>query len=98
MFTVFFVLIGIRLFLFRRSFTDKLDDADILSIILYLLPTGIIYFMILDLFAVILAILRWIALFTRLEKVDIRRFETLLAKKIGRMDRMNWEGVCCDIR
>ena len=52
---------GIKLFLFRRTFYD-LSGFYALLIVLYLFPTGVLYFVFLDLLDVLLNIYRWILL------------------------------------
>ena len=81
------------MFLFRRNLSDKkMKDSDFLSVILYLLPTGVIYFVFLDFADLVFAIARLISLI-RLDLFDIKQYEDVMAKKVARMDRMNWEGL-----
>ena len=83
---------GIKLFLKRKTF-DELTGFSQMALIFYLLPTGPLFFILVDLLDLILGILR-IFLFVIFgwSLYEINKFELNLAELFG-MDRMNWE-VC----
>ena len=71
---------------------NNTNNMNGVTILLYLLPTGIIYFLLLDVVDIILTLLRLFFLFKFKEMSEIRQIEYTVAKKIGKMDRMNWHG------
>ena len=81
--------LGIRLFLIRRAFTET-RRFSLLKMLFYILPTGITFFMILDILGFGISFLRVILLLKKPVR-DIKLFEERAAKKVG-MSRMDWEG------
>ena len=85
---------GVKLFLFRRTFEDLKGFLQI-GIVLYLLPTGVLYFVFLDILDVFLNIYRWILFIVfQWSLLQIKKLEETLAQQVG-MDRMNWECMFC---
>ena len=83
---------GIQLFLVRRSF-DNTRKFSLLKMLFFILPTGILYFMMLDLLDIVLSTLRVVLVFRKGWEIrDIREFEESFASKMG-ISRMEWEGL-----
>eukprot|EP01084_Bolivina_argentea_P231860 390910_1 len=82
---------GVKLFLFRRTF-DSFRGFEKWLMIFYILPTGILYFILLDLIDASFCIYRAFA-YTLLNKNhdDLKEAEEILAEQLG-MNRMNYEG------
>eukprot|EP01083_Nonionella_stella_P042860 115683_1 len=82
---------GIKLFIYRKTF-DNLVGFRNLFLILYLLPTGFFYFVLLDLIDILLSIWIWILhnILCRQEQY-LKELQEIIAKDLG-MDRMNFEG------
>ena len=95
--------IGARLFSYKRTFIvnniNNNNDINIFwAVLSYLLPTGVIYFIILDfidLFIIILNLILLFPFFTLFENNNninaISKFEDIFSKKFAKMDKMNWE-------
>eukprot|EP01083_Nonionella_stella_P064687 168852_1 len=82
---------GIKLFIYRKTF-DNLVGFRHLFLILYLLPTGFFYFVLLDVIDILLSIWIWV-LHNLLCRQDqyLKELQEIIAKDLG-MDRMNFEG------
>eukprot|EP01083_Nonionella_stella_P234496 825442_1 len=85
---------GVQIFLYRKTFeTVKPFTFKSLLLILYLFPTGIIYFMLLDLVDALSQFYQWFA-FGICNKLksnnDLVRIESNIAQYFG-MSRMDWE-------
>eukprot|EP01083_Nonionella_stella_P060839 158657_1 len=82
---------GIKLFIFRKTF-DHLQGFKKIFLLLYLLPSGFLYFIFIDIIDSLFTVYKWFMynMLCREEK-DIKETEELLAQQLG-MDRMNWEG------
>eukprot|EP01084_Bolivina_argentea_P296727 511082_1 len=82
---------GVKLFLFRGTFNELQGFYRIL-LLFYLFPTGILYFVFLDILDFVLNIIRWIlSIICQWNDVQIKQVEEVMARQVG-MDRMNWEG------
>ena len=82
---------GIKLFLIRRTF-DELQGFYRILIVLYLFPTGVFYFVFLDILDILLNIYRWLLLIVfGWNLLEITKLEETLAAQLG-MDKMNYEG------
>eukprot|EP01084_Bolivina_argentea_P157332 274182_1 len=82
---------GVQLYLFRQTF-DNVEGFKKILMILFLLPTGIFYFVFLDLADILLHIIRWlfyVVCCRSLQKMG--ETEQILSEQLG-MDKMNWEG------
>eukprot|EP01083_Nonionella_stella_P169254 573498_1 len=82
---------GIKLFIYRKTF-DNLVGFRNIFLILYLLPTGFFYFVLLDLIDILLSIWIWFLhnILCRQEQY-LKELQEIIAKDLG-MDRMNFEG------
>eukprot|EP01083_Nonionella_stella_P128720 390097_1 len=82
---------GIKLFIYRKTF-DNLVGFRNLFLILYLLPTGFLYFVLLDLIDILLSIWIWVLhnVLCRQEQY-LKELQEIIAKDLG-MDRMSFEG------
>ena len=84
-------LFGFSSVLYRRTFKDIKGFYKI-GLVLFLLPTGVLYFVLIDMLDILLTIYRWI-LFVILgwDQLQIELTEDILAKQIY-MSRMNFVG------
>eukprot|EP01083_Nonionella_stella_P251237 867033_1 len=82
---------GIKLFIYRKTF-DNLVGFRNVFLILYLLPSGFLYFVLLDLIDMLLSIWIWVLhnVLCRHEQY-LKELEEIIANDLG-MDRMNFEG------
>eukprot|EP01083_Nonionella_stella_P242260 845191_1 len=82
---------GIKLFIHRKTF-DELVGFKNIFLILYLLPSGFFYFVLLDLIDILLSIWIWFLhnILCRTEQY-LKQLEEIVAKQLG-MDRMNYQG------
>eukprot|EP01083_Nonionella_stella_P064236 167237_1 len=83
---------GIKLFIHRKTF-DQLVGFKNIFLILYLLPSGFFYFVLLDLIDLLLSIWIWFLhnILCRTEQY-LKELEEIMARQLG-MDRMNYQGV-----
>eukprot|EP01084_Bolivina_argentea_P215564 365983_1 len=82
---------GVKLFIFRKTF-DNLMGLKKILIILYLLPTGFLYFIFIDILDLLYSIWKWILYNICLKsEASLKILEEELAQQLG-MDRMNYEG------
>eukprot|EP01084_Bolivina_argentea_P100642 180636_1 len=82
---------GIQLYLFRQTF-DNVKGFNKILMMLFVLPTGIFYFIFLDLVDIYLRLFRWMYFVLCCKSLkEMGEYEQILAKQLG-MDRMNWEG------
>ena len=87
---------GVHIFLYRKTFENiKLGSSKSFLLALYLFPTGIIYFILLDVINIILQIYMFFA-YGCLRKIkseeDIVQIESNVAKSFG-MSRMDWVSI-----
>ena len=74
---------GVKLFLNRHTF-DDLSGFKFVLVVLYLLPTGVIYFILLDGLDILLTYYRWVLFFVfQWSILDIKKLEETLANQIG---------------
>lgn len=82
---------GVQLHLFRQTF-DRSEGFKKLLMMFFLLPTGILYFVCLDLLDIFVHLFRWIYYVLCCKSLQkIGETEQILSEQLG-MDRMNWEG------
>eukprot|EP01083_Nonionella_stella_P170821 582191_1 len=82
---------GVQLYLFRHTF-DSLKGFKKLLMTFFILPTGILYFVFLDLADIYLRLFRWMYFVLCCKSIqEMQQYEQILAAQLG-MDRMNWEG------
>ena len=82
---------GIKLFLFAGTF-DESKGFHSAGIVLYVLPTGILYWIFMDFLDVFLSFARLVLrICFDYTHTEIKQFEETLAKQVG-MDRMSYEG------
>eukprot|EP01083_Nonionella_stella_P177652 625049_1 len=82
---------GVKLFLFRGTFKE-LEGFYRILLLLFLFPTGVLYFVFLDILDIFLNLFRWIVTIVfRWKEIKVKQLEEVLALQVG-MDRMNWEG------
>eukprot|EP01084_Bolivina_argentea_P043354 79888_1 len=83
---------GVKLFTLRRTF-EKLSGFKKIFVVLYLLPTGVLYFIFLDLYDLLFTIYALFQLFCYNQSTDeLKNTESLLAQQLS-MSRTNWEGL-----
>eukprot|EP01083_Nonionella_stella_P044270 119260_1 len=82
---------GIKLFIYRKTFDDLVGFNNIF-LMLYLLPSGFLYFVLLDIIDILLSIWLWVLhnILCRNEQY-LKELQEIIAKQLG-MDRMNFEG------
>eukprot|EP01083_Nonionella_stella_P309125 1093486_1 len=81
---------GVKLFLFRGTFKELQGFYRVL-LLLFLFPTGVLYFVFLDILDIFLNLFKWVVLIIGWSEIQIKQLEEVLALQVG-MDRMNWEG------
>eukprot|EP01083_Nonionella_stella_P094458 265001_1 len=82
---------GVQLYLFRQSF-DESEGFGKIVLFSFLLPTGVLYFVILDLVDILLHLFRWCYFVVCCRSSqEMGQTEQKLSEQLG-MDRMNWEG------
>eukprot|EP01083_Nonionella_stella_P014862 41621_1 len=82
---------GVKLFLFRGTLAELQGFYRIL-LLLFLFPTGVLYFVFLDILDVLLDLFRWVvSIVFGWNEFEVKQLEEVLALQVG-MDRMNWEG------
>eukprot|EP01083_Nonionella_stella_P077456 211555_1 len=83
---------GVKLFIYRKTF-DNLVGFKNIFLVLYLLPSGIFYFIILDLIDILLSLWIWISFNILCRSLQyIKELQNIIALQLG-MDRMNFEGL-----
>merc|ERR1712228_642903 len=82
---------GIKLFTLQRTF-DKLSGFASIFVVLYLMPTGVLYFVLLDIFDMIFSVYAVIASCLGKSGQDIKNSESMLSEQLG-LSHTDWEGL-----
>merc|ERR1712228_449140 len=82
---------GIKLFTLQRTF-DKLSGFASIFVVLYLMPTGVLYFVLLDIFDMIFSVYAVIASCLGKSDQEIKNNESMLSEQLG-LSHTDWEGL-----